>query len=161
MARSAKPRHKKRTPSYVNKHACLIAIERARVERSPVADAFAAEFEMAALTALDAITRGHGNKSSWDTLANCLNHGWILAKAGIGFEARSAFSSAQEAMRRMVPEFDRSGRVVFASTADQVTVEFALANWSQQIRMATLGEIHDATVVVEKHYWKEPERRAA
>lgn len=160
MSKSQKPRKAYR-PRLVNKQACLIAIERARVERSPVADAFAAEFEMAALTALDAVTRGRGEKSQWDTLANCLNHGWLLAKGGIGFEAQKAFAAAQEAMRRMVPEFDRSGRVVFASTADQVIVEHALANWSQQIRMATLGEIHDATVVVEKHYWKEPERRAA
>jgi hypothetical protein len=161
VSRSQKPRHKKRTPIYVNKQACLIAIERARVERSPVAEAFASEFEMAALTSLDAVTRGHGTKSQWDTLANCLNHGWLLAKGGIGFEAQPAFASAQEAMRRMIPEFDRSGRVVFASTADRVIVEHALANWSQQIRMATVGEIHDATMVVEKLYWREPERRAA
>jgi hypothetical protein len=149
-------------PRFVNNQACLIAIERARVERTPVAEVFAAEFEMAALTAIDAITRGHGEKSQWDTLANCLNHGWLLAKGGIGFEAREAFVAAQESMRRMVPEFDRSGRIVFASQADQGIVEEALANWSIQIRMATLGEIHDATSVVEKHYWKSPqERRAA
>lgn len=160
MAANRKPRKAYR-PRLVNKCASLIAIERARIEREPVAEVFAAEFEMAALTAIDAVTRGHGNKSSWDTLANCLNHGWLLARGGIGFEAQKAFAAAQEAMRRMIPEFDLSGRVVFVSTADRVIVEHALANWSQQIRMATLGEIHDATVVVEKHYWKEPERRAA
>jgi hypothetical protein len=160
MAANRKPRKAYR-PRMVNNNANLFAIERARIERQPVADVFAAEFEMAALTALDAVTSGHGQKSQWDTLANCLNHGWIMAKAGIGFEARAAFVAAQEAMRRMVPEFDRSGRVAFASTDDQKIVEHALLNWSAQIRMATLGEIHDATQVVEKHYWKEPERRAA
>lgn len=152
---------KKHAPQLPFKHAALFAIEKARVERTPVAEAFAAEFEMAALTAIDTITRGHGGKPAWDTLANCLNHGWLLAKGGIGFEARESFVAAQEAMRRMIPEFDRSGRVIFVSADDQRTVETALANWSVQIRMATLGEIHDATATVEKHYWKEPERRAA
>ena len=161
MSRSQKPRHKKRTPIFVNKNACLIAIERARVEREPVAEAFAAEFEMAALTALDAITRGYGEKSQWDTLANCLNHGWLLAKGGIGFEARPSFHLAHEAMRRMVPEFDASGKIAFVSDADKRTVEEALLLWSTQIRMATVGEIHDATQVVEKLYWQQPERRAA
>lgn len=160
MGANRKPRRAYH-PRFVNTQACLIAIERARVEREPVAEAFAAEFEMAALTALDAVTRGYGEKSQWDTLANCLNHGWLLAKGGVGYEAREAFADAQEAMRRMVPEFDRSGRVVFASSEDQRIVEHALANWAAQIRIATIGEIHDATVVVEKHYWKEPERRAA
>lgn len=154
-------KHSKYRPKPSRLHAHLIAIERVRVERQPVSEEFAAEFEMAALTALDVIARGHGKKEQWDTLAHCLNHGWLLAKAGIGFEARESYAQAQDAMRRMTPEFDRSGRVVFVSDIDQKIVEKALAMWSTQLRMATLGEIHGAIVTVEKNYWKTPEHREA
>lgn len=156
MSRNRKPRID-RNKSARHRLSAMFAIEKTRIERQPVPDDFAAEFEMVALTALDVVTRGQGGKSQWDALANCLNHGWLLAKAGIGYEARESFALAQDAMRRMIPEFERSGRVVFASETDQKTVESALALWSQQLRMATLGEIHGATMTVEKHYWKTPE----
>lgn len=160
MARSQKPRRTHR-PKGVNAHAHLIAIERQKVLRQPVSEEFAAEFEMAALTALDAVTRGYGNKSSWDMLANCLNHGWLMARAGIGHEAREMFNAAHEAMRRTVPGFDATGRINFVSASDQRIVEQALAAWSQQLRLATMGEIDAATRVVEREYYRTPERRAA
>jgi hypothetical protein len=161
MSRSQKPRHKKRTPIFVNKNACLIAIERTRVLRKPVDEAYASEFEMAALTSLDVITRGYGEKPQWDVLANCLNQAWLLARAGHGPEAREIHASAHDAMRRMVPEFEKSGRITFVSDDDRKAVELSLDIWFQQLRMATIGEIDAATDVVHKEYWKRSERRAA
>ena len=150
-------KHKGRAARRVNPRLCLLAIDRQKVRRELVTEDFAAEFEMAALTALDAVTRGYGAKSQWDTLANCLNHGWLLARNGIGHEAREAFNEAHEAMRRAIPGFEATGRIAFVSKADQLTVEHALATWSAQLRMATIGEIDAATRIVEREYWKHRE----
>jgi hypothetical protein len=158
MSANRKPRKAYR-PKRINPNACMIALERFKVLRQDVNEAFAGEFEMAALTALDAVTRGHGQKSQWDTLANCLNHGWILARAGIGGEAREVFHQAHEAMRHMIPAFHETGRLEFASREDQMKVEEAVSLWSAQIRMATVGEVHDATCFVEREYYKTAEPR--
>lgn len=160
MPASKKPRKAYR-PKGVNPRAHMVALERFKVLRTEVNDAFAGEFEMAALTALDTITRGYGAKSQWDTLANCLNQAWLLAKGGLGAEALDAMNDAHQAMRRMIPGFEANGRLEFVSKEDQEAVETALHLWFQQLRMATIGEIDAATKVVEKHYWKQPERRAA
>lgn len=156
VSKNRKPRKAYR-PRLVNNQACLIAIERARVERSPVADVFAAEFEMAALTSLDAVTRGYGEKSQWDTLANCLNQAWLFAKGGLGAEALDTFNAAHEAMRRMIPGYEATGKLAFVSHADQAAVEEAIALWGQQLRMATIGEVDAATKIVEREYWKHRE----
>lgn len=156
MAANRKPRKAYR-PRMVNPNACLIAIERTRVLRKPVDEEYAAEFEMAALTSLDAITRGYGEKPQWDVLANCLNQAWLLARAGHGAEAREIHAAAHEAMRRMVPEFEKSGRIAFVSNDDRKVVELSLDIWFQQLRMATIGEIDAATDVVHKEYWKHRE----
>lgn len=157
MSKSQKPRHKKRTPQYVNPNACMIALERFKVLRQDVNEAFAGEFEMAALTSLDAVTRGYGQKSQWDTLANCLNQAWLFAKGGLGSEALDTFNAAHEAMRRMIPGFEATGKLAFVSREDQATVEEAIAMWGQQLRMATIGEVDAATKIVEREYWKHRE----
>lgn len=156
MSRSQKPRKQYR-PKGTNPHASMIALERFKVLRTNVNDAFAGEFEMAALTALDAITRGYGAKPQWDTLANCLNQAWLLAKGGLGSEGLDAMNAAHEAMRRMVPNFEATGKLEFVSVDDQRTVEGALEIWFQQLRMATIGEVDQATRIVEREYWKHRE----
>lgn len=160
MSRSQKPRKAYR-PKGINPNACMIALQRFRVLRQDVNDAFASEFEMAALTSLDAVTRGYGEKSQWDTLANCLNQAWLFAKGGLGAEALETFNAAHEAMRRMVPGYEATGKLQFVSRADQVVVEEAIAAWGVQLRMATIGEVDAATKIVEREYWKHSERRAA
>jgi hypothetical protein len=160
MSKSQKPRKAYR-PRMVNPNACMIALERFKVLRQDVNEAFAGEFEMAALTSLDAVTRGYGQKSQWDTLANCLNQAWLFAKGGLGAEALDTFDAAHEAMRRMIPGYEATGKLGFVSHADQVAVEEAIALWGQQLRMATIGEVDAATKIVEREYWKHAERRAA
>lgn len=160
MSKSQKPRKAYR-PKGINPNACLIALERFKVLRQDVNDAFAGEFEMAALTALDTVTRGYGAKPQWDTLANCLNQAWLFAKGGLGAEALETFNAAHEAMRRMIPGYEATGKLQFASHADQTAVEEAIALWGQQLRMATIGEVDSATKIVEREYWKHSERRAA
>jgi hypothetical protein len=144
-------------PRMVNPKACLIALERFKVLRQDVNEAFAGEFEMAALTSLDAVTRGYGQKSQWDTLANCLNQAWLFAKGGLGSEALGTFNEAHEAMRRMIPVYEATGKLNFVSIADQQAVEKAILLWGQQLRMATMGEVDAATKIVEREYWKHRE----
>jgi hypothetical protein len=118
---------------------------------------FTDELEIAALAAIDAVARGHGTKDQWDTLANCLNHGWLLAKAGLGAEARETFNDAHEAMRRMVPIYHETGKLIFQSKTDQNSIEAAVAIWVEQLKMITIGELSAAMQVVEENYWKHRE----
>lgn len=147
-------KHKGRSARQVDPKMCLVALQRYSVRQQPVDDEFASPLEIAAYTALDTITRGHGGKSQWDLLARCLNQSWLLAKGGLGAEAKEALDASHEAMRRMIPGFNETGRVAFASEADQKLVEEALGLWGQQLRMAKIGEIDAATKVVEREYWK-------
>jgi hypothetical protein len=156
VSKSQKPRKAYR-PKGINPNACMIALERYKVLRQDVNDAFAGEFEMAALTSIDAVTRGYGQKSQWDTLANCLNQAWLFAKGGLGEEALGTFNAAHEAMRRMIPGWEANGKLQFASHADQAIVEEAISIWGQQLRMATIGEVDQATRIVEREYWKQRE----
>lgn len=141
-------------PRPVKINACLIALERNKVLKQAVTEDFSNEFELAALAALDAVTRGHGTKDQWDVLANCLNHSWILARGGLGAEARDLVNDAHEAMRRMVPMYHQTGKLAFVSASDQSTVEQAIATWIEQLKLVTLGEMNAALEVVEREYWK-------
>ncbi|MDN7490559.1 hypothetical protein QZM35_22875 [Burkholderia sp. AU45274] len=153
MAASKKSRKAYR-PKPVRLHSCLMTIERNRIMKQAVTEDFSDEFEMAALTALDAVTRGHGTKDQWDVVANCLNHGWLLARAGLGSEARDLFDAAHEAMRRMVPAYHETGKLAFVSAVDRSTVEQAITTWIEQLKIITIGEMNAALAVVEREYWK-------
>jgi len=161
MSKSQKPRHKKRAPQYVNPNACMIALERFKVLRKPVDDAFASEFDLAALTALDAVARGVGTVDQWDTLSHCINQAWLLAQGGCGSEAKPALIEAQEAMKRMVPGYRDNGKLLFASDSELHAVETALSLWAAQIRLTTVGEFTAATELVEREYWKPEHQEAA
>lgn len=141
----------------VDPQLCMIALRRFAVRQQPVDDEFAAPLEIAAYTALDTITRGHGGKNQWDLLARCLNMSWLLARGGLGAEAKVALDESHEAMRRMIPGFNKTGIVAFSSEEDQKTVEVALGLWSQQLRMAKIGEIDAASRIVDREYWKHQE----
>lgn len=145
----------------VDPQMCMIALRRYAIRQEPVDEQFAAPLEIAAYTALDTITRGHGGKNQWDLVARCLNTSWIFAKGGLGHEAMEVLDASHAAMRRMIPRFEKTGQVAFASDADQKIVEEALAIWGQQLRLATIGEVDAATRFVEREYWKHAERRAA
>jgi hypothetical protein len=155
MARNKK--HKGRPARMVDPQMCMIALRRFAIRQEPVDDEFAGALEIAAYTALDTITRGHGGKSQWDLLARCLNQAWLLAKGGLGPEAKAALDESHEAMRRMIPHFEATGQVAFASVEDQKTVETALSLWGQQLRMAKIGEIDAASRIVDREYWKHRE----
>lgn len=144
-------------PRPVRLNACATALERNRVMKQAVTADFTDELEIAALAAIDAVARGHGTKDQWDTLANCLNHGWLLAKAGLGAEARETFNDAHEAMRRMVPVYHETGKLIFQSKTDQNSIEAAIAIWVEQLKMITIGELSAAMQVVEENYWKHRE----
>ncbi|MGY6240557.1 hypothetical protein ACW910_24245 (plasmid) [Burkholderia ambifaria] len=144
-------------PRPVKLNACTATIERNRVMKQAVTPDFTDELEIAALAAIDAVARGHGAKDQWDTLANCLNHGWLLAKAGLGAEAQEAFNDAHEAMRRMVPIYHETGKLTFQSKPDQESIESAIAIWIEQLKMITIGELSAAMQVVEESYWKHRE----
>lgn len=160
--RKPKPkRDKKYNPRAVDRNACIAAITRAKILREPVNDDFAGSLEIIVLSALDTVMRGYGTRSEWDSIANALNQGWVLMHGGIGEEGKPTLESAQDAMKRMVPRFEQTGRVVFGSGHDLQAVREGLAIWSAQIRMLTIAEMDAATRTVEKHYWKTPEKRRA
>ena len=154
MSRKRNRNYQKRM---VDPQLCMIALRRFAVRQQPVDDEFAGALEIAAYTALDTITRGHGGKSQWDMLARCLNQAWLLAKGGLGSEAKAALDESHEAMRRMIPHFEATGQIAFASGEDQKIVEAALSLWGQQLRLANIGEIDAASRIVDREYWKHRE----
>lgn len=158
---ATKKRNKKYNPRAVDRNACITAITRAKILREPVNDDFAGSLEIIVLSALDTVMRGYGTRSEWDSIANALNQSWLLCSGGIGPEGVPVLEVAQEAMKRMVPRFEQTGRLEFGSDDDLHAVEDGLSIWSQQMRMVTIGEMDAATRAVEKHYWKTPEKRAA
>lgn len=158
----AKPkRNKKYNPRAVDRNACITAITRAKILREPVNDDFAGSLEIIVLSALDTVMRGYGTRSEWDSIANALNQSWFLASAGVGAEGIPVLEAALDAMKRTLPVFDATGKIEFVTTNDLRLVEEALSVWSGQLRLVSIGELDATTRLVEKHYWKTPEKRAA
>lgn len=150
----AHKKHKGRPARQVDPKMCLLALQRFGVRKQPVDDEFAAPLEIAAYTALDTITRGHGAKAQWDLVARCLNQAWLMAKNGTAPEVLDTLNESHRAMRRMVPMFNETGKVQFVSEADQRVVEEALSLWGAQLRMSSIGEVDSATRIIEKEFWK-------
>jgi hypothetical protein len=154
-------KHYDRNKTAANRFAAINKLMAAKVEKEPVTDEYAAVLEIRAYTALDAITRGHGGKPQWDLIARCLNQAWLFAKGGLGAEVKDVLDASHEAMRRMIPHFDRTGQVAFACEIDRKKVEEALSLWGAQLRMANIGEVDVATQIIEREYWAHVERRVA
>ncbi len=157
MSRSTKPR--KRYVPRVPASSGLNVLIAASIAHEPLDDGDAGEFELIVLSALEAVTHGHGTRREWDSIANALNQAWTLAHNGIGAEMIPTLSAAQDGMRRAVPRFDRTGKVALDGDALR-DVRHALTLWGQQLRMCTIGEVDAATRLVQREYWKRPETRA-
>jgi hypothetical protein len=150
----AKRKHYDRNKSPIHRFAALNRLMGAHVAKQQMTDDDAGTLEIAAYTALDTITRGHGGKPQWDLIARCLNQSWLMAKNGIAPEVLETFNESHRAMRRMVPMFNETGKVEFVSQADQRVVEEALSLWGAQLRMSSIGEVDSATRIIEKEFWK-------
>lgn len=140
-----------RNKNPLHRFSALNRLMGAQIANEPMTDADAGELEIAVLTSLDAVTRGHGTTREWDSLARCINQSWTLANKGIGAEMIPLLIEAQEAMRRVAKRFRETGKVAFDGEGLQ-TVREAISTWGAQIRLCTVGEIYAATNVVAKHY---------
>src|ERR1700756_1579878 len=99
MSRNKKPRptHKRgnrENPQDKAYNRCIRTLM-FKMQRDPCPVEYAEHVELITLSAMEAITHGHGTKAEWDSIAISLNQGWILAKNGIGAEAIPALEEAQ------------------------------------------------------------------
>ncbi len=130
---------------------------RARQEQCP--DEYIERIDLLTLSAVEAITHGHGTKAEWDSVALTLNQAWILAKQGIGPEAIPVLEEAQDAMRRAIPRFHQSGKIALDGDGIKA-VRDAINLWREQIKLSTFGQVEESARVVAKFYKYKPENQA-
>lgn len=131
----------------------LVKLARIQVSKEPVTDEYAAHFELAAHTALDAFAHGRATRKEWDSLANVMNVAYTLAENGIGAEVLPEILTARGAMGRVRDRFKAGKGLVFDGEGLQA-VRFAVGLWCDQLRLCNVGEIDAAVRLVDNEYWR-------
>jgi hypothetical protein len=129
----------------------------AQVAKQEVVDDDVDEMELPVLAAIECIAKGHGTVSHWNEIAHAINQSWILCtERGIGEEAKPYLLVAQDAMKRIAKRYQDTGRFGFDALGLEA-VRRVVEIWSTQLTMCTLGEVHAAGEVADRHFWKTPE----
>ena len=159
MARSKRPRKAYR-PKACTPLDGYMKLTRAGVARLPMEEGDAGELELVVLSALEAISHGHGTPNEWNSVARAINHSWTLANQGIGSEVIGPLAEAEDAMRRAGDRFYKVGKVALDGDGLRAVRE-AIELWGQQLRICTVGEVDAATRLVEREYWRTPAEKGA
>ncbi|HEX8894435.1 MAG TPA: hypothetical protein VF783_13985 [Terriglobales bacterium] len=153
MAGNKKPRID-RNKNPLHRFSALNRLMGASIAKQPMTEAEIGQLEMAVLTAVESIARGHGTGDNWDAIAKAINQAWIFAtEAGTGEEAKPYLLVAQQGMERMKKRFLETGKMAFDGLALEA-VRRAIELWREQLAMSTLGELSAATDVVRKHFYR-------
>ncbi|MEL6236983.1 MAG: hypothetical protein AAFO57_00460 [Pseudomonadota bacterium] len=123
------------------------ALESARA--SQMQDGDADLFRLAVLSALDAISKGLGAASDWNTIASAMNHALELTRTGVGEEIMPVLLAANDGMMRTRERFERTGRLGFDGDAIR-DIREALDLWFDQLMLCTVGQVDAATRQVRK-----------
>lgn len=156
MSRSQK-QHKPRVDR--NKTAvCHLAVMTrlmaAKVEREPLRSTEVDRLEMPVLLAVDAIEKGRGTPENWDVIAKALNQAWIFATGGgIGEEAKPYLVVALDSMRAVKQRYLDAGEMKFEEL-ELEAVRSAIEMRREQLRLATIGELHTASDVAHKYLYQ-------
>lgn len=129
----------------------------AQVAKREVVDDDVDEMELPVLAAIECIAKGYGTVSHWNEIAHAINQSWILAtERGTGEEAKPYLLVAQDAMKRMAKGYKDTGHFEFDELGLEA-VRRVVEIWSTQLTMCTIGEVHAAGEVADRHFWKTPE----
>lgn len=157
MSRSQKNRKPgfDRNKGAVYHAAALIArLTAAKVEREPLRESEVDRLEMPVLLAVDAIEKGRGTPENWDVIAKALNQAWIFATGGgIGEEAKPYLVVALDGMRAVKQRYLDTGAMKFEALEIEA-VRSAIEMRREQLKLATLGELHTASDVAHKYLYQ-------
>ncbi|MFM0141771.1 hypothetical protein [Paraburkholderia sp. RL18-085-BIA-A] len=156
MSRSQKNRklHIDRNKTAVCHLAVMTRLMAAKIEREPLRSTEVDRLEMPVLSAIDAIEKGRGTPENWDVLARTLNQAWVFATGGgIGEEAKPYLVVALDGMRAVKQRFLDTGAMAL-DALELEAVRSALEMWREQLKLATLGELHTASDVAHKYIYQ-------
>jgi DNA-binding transcriptional regulator YdaS (Cro superfamily) len=128
-----------------------------QIARQEVTEDDVDDMELPVLAAVECIAKGHGTISHWNEIAHVVNQSWILStERGIGEEAKPYLLVAQDGMKRMAKRFQETGHFAFDALGLEA-VRRVVEIWSHQLLLCSIGEVHAAGEVADKHFWKTPE----
>lgn len=129
----------------------------AQVAKQEIVDGDVDEMELPVLAAIECISKGHGTVSHWNEIAYAINQSWVLCtEGGTGEEAKPYLLVAQDAMKRMAKRYKDTGHFAFDELGLEA-IRRVVEIWSAQLTLCTLGEVHAAGQVADRHFWKTPE----
>lgn len=159
MNRSQKPHRPRHDRNKDPRHlfAGINRLMAAQVSHQEVVDTDVDEMELPVLAAIECIAKGHGTVSHWNEIAHAINQSWILAtERGTGEEAKPYLLVAQDAMKRMAKRYKDTGHFAFDGLGLE-SIRRVIELWHDQLKLCTIGEVHAAGEVADKHFWKTPE----
>lgn len=153
MANHRKPRFdRNKNPRHL--FAGINRLMAAQVAHQEVVDGDVDEMEFPVLAAVECIAKGHGTVSHWNEIAHALNQSWVLAtEREIGIEAKPYLLVAQDGMKRMAKRYHETGKFGFDALGLEA-VRRVIELWHDQLKLCTLGEVHAAGEVADRHFWK-------
>ncbi|WP_321913548.1 hypothetical protein [Paraburkholderia sp. J11-2] len=152
--------HYDRNKNPIHRFAAINKLMGAQIGRQEITEDDVDDMEIVVLAAVECISKGHGSVSHYNEIAHVLNQSWVLAtERGTGEEAKPYLLVAQDAMNRMVKRFKKTGKFRFDGLGLEA-VRRAIELWSHQIQLCTLGEVHAAGEIADKHFWNTPAEAA-
>lgn len=159
MSRSQKPRRLSRDRNKDPRHlfSGINRLMAAQVAKQEVVDDDVDEMELPVLAAIECIAKGHGTVSHWNEIAHAINQSWVLCtEGGVGEEAKPYLLVAQDAMKRMAKRYKDMGKFELDELGLEA-IRRVVEIWSHQLLLCSVGEVHAAGEVADKHFWKTPE----
>ncbi|WP_347558551.1 hypothetical protein [Robbsia sp. KACC 23696] len=127
------------------------AISRVRALSTQLDQAEVDELDAPALAAVEMIAQGMGTREHWDVMSRAINQAWTLACNDIGSQAKPTIQAASYALGVMSKRYERTGRLIFDGNTLRLVRE-TLAVRADQLRLATVGEVMEASRMVERYY---------
>jgi hypothetical protein len=151
------PKHKPRRDRNKDPRHLFAGINRlmtAQVANQEVTEQDVDEMEVAVLTAIDCIDKGHGTTSHYAEIAHVINQSWILCtERGVGEEAKPYLLVAQDGMKRMAKRYYETNKVEFDELGLEA-VRRAVEIWAHQLLLCSIGEAHASGEVADEHFRK-------
>jgi hypothetical protein len=149
------PKHKPRRDRNKDPRHLFAGINRlmtAQVANQEVTEKDVDEMEVTVLAAIDCIDKGHGTVSNYAEIAHAINQSWILCtERGVGEEAKPYLLVAQDGMKRMAKRYYETGKVKFDELGLEA-VRRVVEIWAAQLTLCSIGEVHAAGEVADKHF---------
>lgn len=143
-------------------HRAFVKMALKSIRHEPLPEENAQELELIVFTALEEVVRGRAGPNEWNSVARAINHAWVLAKVKIGPEVMPFLTLAEDGMRAGAKRYYAADgkRPLILSGDGLRAVRDAIFLWGDQLRLCTVGEVDEATRLVQMEYWKKQRQEA-